>query len=486
MSEIAGALAVTVGASLLLNEFGGKGILLGGAPGVAPANLMILGAGVLGRSAARTALGMGAQVTLLDVSVSHLRQALAYLRVPVTTYVATRPNLEKVLGYADLVLGAVAVHGERAPVLVTRPMLKLMKPRSVIMDLSIDMGGCFETSRPTSFPSPTYEVEGIQHFCVPNLPSIAARTSTHALTSALLPYAAGIADLGLEQALAAMPDLRRGLYLERGGVRKDWIRETLGLGSDMMDWAQTYRSRITTAEEAVKCIRSGDRVWIHAGCNNPEELVRAMVGRADELRDVEVTHLLTFGYAEHTSPRYAASFRHRALFTGGNVRSAVNEGRADYVPVFLSEIPRLIERGIQKVDVALIHVSPPDEHGFCSYGVGVECTKAAAERAPRVLALVNRQMPRGPGGLLHPRVAPDPRGGDRPPSRGAAERRSPGGGGAGHRAPRGRLSSPTGRPCRWASARSPMRSCSPSRAARTWGCTPRCSRTASSPSSSAG
>ena len=147
----------------------------------------------------------------------------------------------------------------------------------------------------------------------------------------------------------------------------------------------------------MKCIRSGDRVWIHAGCNNPEELVRAMVGRADELRDVEVTHLLTFGYAEHTSPRYAASFRHRALFTGGNVRSAVNEGRADYVPVFLSEIPRLIERGIQKVDVALIHVSPPDEHGFCSYGVGVECTKAAAEQASPVIALVNRQMPRGLG-----------------------------------------------------------------------------------------
>ena len=164
-----------------------------------------------------------------------------------------------------------------------------------------------------------------------------------------------------------------------------------------MDWPQTYRSRVTTAEEAVKCIRSGDRVWIHAGCNNPEELVRAMVGRADELRDVEVTHLMTFGYAEHTNPRHAASFRHRALFAGGNTRAAINEGRADYVPVFLSEIPRLIERGIQKVDVALIHVSPPDEHGFCSYGVGVECTKAAAEKASTVLALVNVQMPRGLG-----------------------------------------------------------------------------------------
>jgi acetyl-CoA hydrolase len=164
-----------------------------------------------------------------------------------------------------------------------------------------------------------------------------------------------------------------------------------------MNWAETYRGRTTTPEAAVACIRSGDRVWIHAGCNNPEELVRAMVGRAAVLRDVEVTHLLTFGCAEHTDPRYASAFRHRALFIGGNVRSAVNEGRADYVPIFLSEIPRLIESGALPVDVAMIHVSPPDEHGFCSYGVGVECTKAAAERASRVIALVNRQMPRSLG-----------------------------------------------------------------------------------------
>jgi alanine dehydrogenase len=229
MSEIAGALAVTVGAGLLLNEFGGKGILMGGVPGVAPANLVVLGAGVLGRAAARAALGMGAQVTLLDVSVGHLREALSQLRFPITTYVATRPNLEKTLAFADLVLGAVAVHGQRAPVLVTRPMLKLMKPRSVVMDMSIDMGGCFETSRPTSFPNPTYEVDGILHFCVPNLPSTAARTATHALTSAVLPYVSRIADAGLERALAEMPDLRRGVYLEHGGVRKDSLRRSLGL-----------------------------------------------------------------------------------------------------------------------------------------------------------------------------------------------------------------------------------------------------------------
>jgi acetyl-CoA hydrolase len=164
-----------------------------------------------------------------------------------------------------------------------------------------------------------------------------------------------------------------------------------------VSWEASYRSRVGSAERAVAGIRSGQHVWVHAGCNNPEELVRAMVARADALSDVTVSHLLTFGCADYTDPRYAGSFRHRSLFTGPNVREAVNDGRADYVPVFLSEIPRLITSGRLPVDVALIHVSPPDEHGFCSYGVGVECTKAAAERAKVVVALVNRQMPRSLG-----------------------------------------------------------------------------------------
>ncbi len=164
-----------------------------------------------------------------------------------------------------------------------------------------------------------------------------------------------------------------------------------------MAWMTSYRQKVTTAAEAVRCVQSGDHVWLHAGCNNPEELVKAMVGRAEELRDVEVSHLLTFGSADHADPRYAKSFRHRSLFTGPNVRLAVNEGRADWVPVFLSEIPALIRSRALRVDVAFIHISPPDEHGFCSYGVGVECTKAAAEAARTVVALVNRQMPRSLG-----------------------------------------------------------------------------------------
>jgi 4-hydroxybutyrate CoA-transferase len=164
-----------------------------------------------------------------------------------------------------------------------------------------------------------------------------------------------------------------------------------------MAWMTNYRQKVKPAAEAVRCVQSGDHVWLHAGCNNPEELTKALVCRADELHDVEISHLLTFGSADYADPRYAKSFRHRSLFTGPNVRQAVNEGRADWVPIFLSEIPALIRTGALPVDVAFIQISPPDEHGFCSYGVGIECTKAAAEAAHTVVALVNRQMPRGLG-----------------------------------------------------------------------------------------
>jgi 4-hydroxybutyrate CoA-transferase len=165
----------------------------------------------------------------------------------------------------------------------------------------------------------------------------------------------------------------------------------------VVHWLELYRSRATTAEEAVKAVRSGDHVWVHAGCNSPEELIVALVARAGELENVEISHLLTFGRADYAEAQYGGSFRHRALFTGHNVRAAVNEGRADFVPVHLSQVPRLIKDGLVEVDVALIHISPPDEHGFCSFGVGVECTKAAAERARTVIALVNKQMPRSLG-----------------------------------------------------------------------------------------
>ncbi|MGE5125976.1 MAG: alanine dehydrogenase, partial [Betaproteobacteria bacterium] len=231
MSEIAGGLAVAFGSTLLLNEFGGKGILLGGAPGVPAGNLVIFGAGVLGRSAAKAALGLGAQVTLLDQSVAHLRSAVWELGGGVTTMLSTPPNVEKALSFADLVLGAVAVRGQRAPVLVTRDMLRLMKPRTVVMDLSIDMGGCFETSRPTSLTSPTYEVDGILHVCIPNLPSGAARSATQALTNALLPYLVSVADHGVDAALRRHDELARGTYLYRGRCASEMLARTFGV-----DW----------------------------------------------------------------------------------------------------------------------------------------------------------------------------------------------------------------------------------------------------------
>jgi len=228
MSEIAGSLAVTVSAHLLLNDAGGKGIVLGGAPGVPPASVIVLGAGVAGRSAARSALGLGAAVTLLDRDVAPLREAAQCLG-GAATMLATRPNVEKALSFADVVIGAVALHGERAPLLVTREMLRGMRPRGVVVDLSIDMGGCFQTSRPTAFPSPAYEVDGILHFCVPNLPSAAARSSTLALTNALLPYLAEVAGAGFDPALAARADLRRGTYLHGGRCLRESLARAFAL-----------------------------------------------------------------------------------------------------------------------------------------------------------------------------------------------------------------------------------------------------------------
>jgi alanine dehydrogenase len=229
MSEIAGPLAVTLGAQLLLNEGGGKGILLGGAPGVPPANLVVLGAGVLGTAAARTAAGMGAEVLLVDRSVHQLRTAVERIGRSIPTLVATPPNLERTLGFADLVIASPAVRGAGAPLLVTRAMLRSMKPRAVVMDLSIDMGGCLETSRPTAFPHPIYEVDGIRHFCVPNLPAIAARSATLALTNALTPYLEAIASQGVDAALLAHPELRRGVYLYHGRCVNESLAELFGL-----------------------------------------------------------------------------------------------------------------------------------------------------------------------------------------------------------------------------------------------------------------
>jgi alanine dehydrogenase len=237
MSEIAGRLAVIIGSGLLLNEFGGKGLLINGAPGIPPASLVILGAGTLGREAAKFGRGLGAHVVVLDRDIQALRRVQAYTADEVPTMVSTQSNIEKALAFADLFLCAVAVHGERTPVLVTRDMLKLMKPRTVIMDLSIDQGGCCETSRPTDFSNPTYEVDDIIHFCVPNLPSTASRASTRALSNAIFPFVEEIANKGFEQAVADNPALSRGTYTHRGCCVRRGLSESFGVDFTAIDEA---------------------------------------------------------------------------------------------------------------------------------------------------------------------------------------------------------------------------------------------------------
>ena len=229
MSEIAGRLAVIIGSGLLLNEFGGKGLLINGAPGLPPASMVILGAGTLGREAARFGRGMGAHVVVLDRDIQALRKVQRSTADEIPTMMATKTNIEKALEFSDLFLCSAAVHGERAPILVTRDMLKLMKPRSVIMDLSIDQGGCCETSRPTDFSNPTYEIDDIIHFCVPNLPSTASRASTRVLTNAILPYVLEIANKGFSQAVADNSALCRGTYTHYGKCVRAGLAESFGV-----------------------------------------------------------------------------------------------------------------------------------------------------------------------------------------------------------------------------------------------------------------
>jgi alanine dehydrogenase len=235
MSEIAGRLAVTIGAGLVLNEFGGKGLLVGGAPGIPPASMVILGAGTLGCEAAKFARGIGAHVLVLDNDINALRRVQSMTADEVPTMIATRPRIENALGFADILVCSVAVHGERTPIIVTRDMLKLMKPRSVIMDLSIDQGGCCETSRPTDFSNPTYEVDGIIHFCVPNLASTASRASTRSLTNAILPFVEEIADKGFDRAIRDNSAIRRGTYTYDGHCIRKGIAKIFDVPHHVID-----------------------------------------------------------------------------------------------------------------------------------------------------------------------------------------------------------------------------------------------------------
>jgi alanine dehydrogenase len=229
MSEVAGRMSVQVGAHCLEKEQGGKGVLLGGVPGVKAAKVVIIGGGVSGTNAARMAMGMEAYVTVIDKSLHRLYELDLQFGSQLHTLFSTVENIENEVVEADLVIGAVLVPGAAAPKLVTRDMVERMKPGSVIVDIAIDQGGCFETSRPTTHAHPTYVEHGVVHYCVTNMPGAVARTSTFALNNATLPFISALADKGWQKALTEDVNLRRGLNIHAGAVTFEAVAKDLGL-----------------------------------------------------------------------------------------------------------------------------------------------------------------------------------------------------------------------------------------------------------------
>jgi alanine dehydrogenase len=228
MSEVAGRMAVQAGAHCLEKAQGGMGILLGGVAGVAPAKIVVLGAGVVGTNATQIAVGSGAHVVVLDRSIEALRRIEGLFGARAVTVFSNRENLEKHVLSADLVIGGVLVPGGAAPKLVTREMVGRMKKGAVLVDVAIDQGGCFETSRPTTHTNPTYMVDGIVHYCVANMPGAVPHTSTHALNNATLPYVLALADEGYRDAMRRNPHLMAGLNVHEGLVTNKPVAEALG------------------------------------------------------------------------------------------------------------------------------------------------------------------------------------------------------------------------------------------------------------------
>jgi alanine dehydrogenase len=229
MSEVAGKIATQAGAFMLEKPLGGRGILLGGVPGVAAANVLVIGGGVVGMHAAQVAIGMGATVTVFDRSLDRLRELDIAFGGRADTLYATTLAIEEKLPEADLVVGAVLVVGAKAPHVVTRAQLGLMKPQAVLVDVSIDQGGCFETSRATTHTNPTYEVDGITHYCVANMPGAVPITSTYALTNATLPYALQLAGKGAKTAIKESAGLRLGLNCAAGHVTYKPVADAAGV-----------------------------------------------------------------------------------------------------------------------------------------------------------------------------------------------------------------------------------------------------------------
>lgn len=236
MSEVAGRMATQEGAKFLERASGGKGVLLGGIPGVPPANVLVIGGGIVGVNSAKIAAGMGANTSIMDIDMDRLRYLDDVMAYNVNTMFSSEANIKKMLPKVDLVIGAVLKHGAKAPKLVTRDMLKDMVPGTVMVDVAIDQGGCFETSRPTTHEDPVYEVDGIVHYCVTNMPGAVPHTSTIGLTNMTLPYAIQIADKGWEEACRQNEDLKHGLNIVQGEITYPYVAEAFDMSwSDVED-----------------------------------------------------------------------------------------------------------------------------------------------------------------------------------------------------------------------------------------------------------
>lgn len=229
MSEVAGRMATQVGAFYLQKDHGGKGILLGGVTGVMPGQVTIIGGGVVGTNAAKMAIGLGAQVTILDVSTARLEYLDDIFKGRCQTLFSNAVNIENSVIESDLVVGGVLITGQKAPTLVSKDMISSMKKGSVVVDVAVDQGGCIETCRPTSHTSPTYEVDGVIHYCVPNMPGVVPRTSTYALTNVTLRYASLLAAMGVEDAVAKDKALMKGLNVYNGYVCYEPVAKDLGM-----------------------------------------------------------------------------------------------------------------------------------------------------------------------------------------------------------------------------------------------------------------
>lgn len=229
MSEVAGRMATQVGAYYLQKDHGGKGILLGGVTGTARGRVTIVGGGIVGVNAAQMAVGLGADVTILDVNRARLEYLNHIFNGRITTLYSNVQNIEKSVAGCDLLVGGVLITGHKAPTLVTKEMVRSMGKGSVVVDVAVDQGGCIETCKPTSHTNPTYEVDGVIHYCVPNMPGVVARTSTYALTSATFKYASMLASMGVEDAIAKDPALFKGLNVYGGSVTYEPVAKDLGM-----------------------------------------------------------------------------------------------------------------------------------------------------------------------------------------------------------------------------------------------------------------